>query len=399
VRGRFLTAVWRHDPAIHAPPRHRRACEYAAFVPVGLSADHFVLGSESLAVLSEAERMIAALNARAEPALQPLARLLLRTESIASSKVEGLQVTARGLARAEARRDAGGTVGSDSAEVLANVDAMQLAVEEAAMDGAFEAGHLLRVHAALMKGASERTTPGRIREVQNWIGGNDYTPCGADFVPPPPDHLTELLDDLIAFCRSDDLPPLLQAALAHAQFETIHPFVDGNGRTGRALIHILLRRRGLAPAYVPPVSVILARDREGYIAGLEAFREDRVEDWVERFCVASAEAAALATTYLDAVARLQEAWRRDVTARGPLRSHSAVWSIIDVLPAHPVVSVPVATAATGRSKPAVNGAVATLAVAGVLLPLSDSARNRSWEARGLLDLLSALEEGRPPGDV
>lgn len=107
------------------------------------------------------------------------------------------------------------------------------------------------------------------------------------------------------------------------QFETIHPFVDGNGRTGRALLHILLRRRGLAPAYVPPVSVILARDRGGYIAGLEAFREDRVEDWVERFCVASAEAAALATTYLDAVARLQEAWRRDVTARGPLRSHSA----------------------------------------------------------------------------
>lgn len=348
-----------------------------------------------MGVLSEAERAIAALNARADPALQPLARLLLRTESIASSKVEGLQVDARGLARAEARRDVGGRVGADSLEVLANVDAMQLAVEEAAGDEAFELSHLLGIHAALLGGAPAMATPGHVRQVQNWIGGNDYTPCGADFVPPPPDEVARLLDDLIAFCAVDGLPPLLQAALAHAQFETIHPFADGNGRTGRALVHILLRRRDLTPSYVPPLSVVLARDRAGYIAGLEAFRDDRIDEWVERFCAAAAESALLASAYLDGVRRLQEDWRAAVTVQGAPRSDSAVWAVIEVLPAHPVVSVPVATAATGRSKPTVNFAVAVLERAGVLVPLSDARRNRSWEARGLLDLLTALEEGRP----
>jgi Fic family protein len=348
-----------------------------------------------MGVLSEAERAIAALNARADPALQPLARLLLRTESIASSKVEGLQVDARGLARAEARRDLGVRVGADSLEVLANVDAMQLAVEQAAAEGHLEVRHLTSIHAALLEQAPARIGPGKVREVQNWIGGNDYNPCDADFVPPPPEEVERLLDDLMAFCAIEDLPPLLQAALAHAQFETIHPFADGNGRTGRALIHVLLRRRDLTPSYVPPISVVLARDRAAYIAGLEAFRADRLDTWVERFCAAAAESAFLASAYLDAVARLQEEWRDAVTARGPLRSDSAVWAVIDILPAHPVISVSVATVATGRSKPSVNDAVALLEGAGVLVPLSDARRNRSWEARGLLDLLTDLEEGRP----
>ena len=396
MRGVLVRRTWAYDPTRYAPPRHRRACDYDAFVPGPLAGDRFTLPAEQMGVLSEAERAIAALNARAHPALQPLARLLLRTESIASSKVEGLQVDARGLARAEARRDLGAGVGAEALEVLANVDAMQLAVEEAAADEELDLGHLLRVHAALLSGASSTAMAGRVRDVQNWIGGNDYTPCDAAFVPPPPEHLATLLEDLIAFCNDEDLPPLLQAALAHAQFETIHPFADGNGRTGRALVHVLLRRRGLAPAYVPPISVVLARERKRYIAGLTAFRAGELATWVERFSAAAAEAALLASTYLDAVARLQDDWRAAVAARGAPRSQSAVWSVIEILPAHPVVSVPVATAASGRSKPAVNQAIAQLADAGVLAPLTDARRNRSWEARGLLELLSALEEGRHP---
>ncbi len=396
MRGRLVRRTWQHDPALYAPPRHRRACSYDAFVPELLSGDPLTLPAEPVGVLSEAERAIAALNSHAHPALQPLARLLLRTESIASSKVEGLQVDARGLARAEAKRDAGSKVGPDALEVLANVDAMQLAVEDATADEQLELRHVLSVHAALMSWAPEAVAAGRVRDVQNWIGGNDYTPCGAAFVPPPPDEVPKLLDDLIDFCNGEDLPPLLQAALAHAQFETIHPFVDGNGRTGRALVHVLLRRRGLAPAYVPPVSVILARDRQGYIDGLSVFRAGDLAGWVERFCAAAAEAALLASAYLDAVARLQDDWRAAAAARGMPRSQSAVWSVIDILPGYPVISVPVATVASGRSKPSVNQAMADLEKAGVLIPLSDARRNRAWEARGLLDLLSALEEGRRP---
>jgi Fic family protein len=112
---------------------------------------------------------------------------------------------------------------------------------------------------------------GRIRTVQNWIGGNDYNPCGADFVPPP-EHVGDLLDDLCAAVNDDVLPSLIQAALVHAQFETIHPFEDGNGRAGRALIHVVLKRRGVATHYVPPISALFANSRQRYIDGLTAFR-------------------------------------------------------------------------------------------------------------------------------
>ncbi|MFV1971604.1 MAG: Fic family protein [Acidimicrobiia bacterium] len=106
---------------------------------------------------------------------------------------------------------------------------------------------------------SRRPELGRVvRERQNWIGGSSYNPCSAVFVPPPPDHVDGLVQDLIEYVNGDEHSPLVQAAIAHAQFETIHPFADGNGRTGRALIHVILRRRGLSPTFVPPISLVLA---------------------------------------------------------------------------------------------------------------------------------------------
>src|SRR5207244_6049511 len=131
------------------------------------------------------------------------------------------------------------------------------------------------------------------RDQQNWSGGSSHNPCSAAFVPPPSDRVRALMEDLCRFCDEDSLPAVAQAALVHAQFETIHPFADGNGRTGRALIHVILRRRDLAPSYVPPISVILGAKRDRYIAGLTAFRGDRVANWVEQFSGAARNAAKL----------------------------------------------------------------------------------------------------------
>ncbi len=135
---------------------------------------------------------------------------------------------------------------------------------------------------------------GQIRTQQNWIGGNNYNPCGADFVPPPPEEVTPSSRDLCTFCNDETLPPLVQAALAHAQFETIHPHKDGNGRAGRALVQIILKRRNVAPHFVPPISVVLAQNKEQYIDGLVAYREGNFERWLEVFSVATARAAQLA---------------------------------------------------------------------------------------------------------
>jgi Fic family protein len=178
-----------------------------------------------------------------------------------------------------------------------------------------------------------------------------------------------LLHDLCRFCGEDDLPPLVQAAIAHAQFETVHPFDDGNGRTGRALIQVLFRRRGLAPTFVPPISVVLAAQRVRYVDGLTGFRRDDLSGWLEIFASSAARSADLARRYLNDVIELQAGWREMLRASVDLRSDAAAWPIIDILPGQPVVTVAVAGAAlqasgTPRSRGAVQVAIGHLETAG-----------------------------------
>jgi Fic family protein len=391
-----VSRVWTYDPTIDAPAKYRRACGYDAFVPVKLAELQLHLEASVAGVVSEADAAIRELNTSAHPALAPLARLLLRTESMASSKIEGVQAGVRELARAEAKVEAGAKVGATALEVLANVDAMQLAMDEATAVHPFGLAQVTAIHRRLMaRTINAPRVAGQVRTSQNWIGGNDYNPCGAGFVPPPPEQVGALLDDLCAAINDEQLPPLVQAALVHAQFETIHPFADGNGRAGRALVHVVLKRRRVAPAYVPPISVVLAAERDRYIDGLTRFRGDRVSEWIEQFAAAALRAARLAAAYLDEVRRLGDEWRGRLRARPTTpRSDAAAWSLIDALPAYPVITAPVAAAATGRSKPQVYEAIEQLQAAGVLVPLSASKRNRSWEADGLLDLLERLEAGQ-----
>ena len=393
MRGRTIRRTWKHDPTLYAPPRYRRACSYEPFIPDPLAADAFDLPGEVAGRVAEAERMVIEINRTAGPELKSLGRLLLRTESIASSKVEGMQADARQLARAEVRRMAGRSVGSQAAEILNNIVAMQFAVEQSARSETLAVADLCDIHRALLGRQVGGQRAGRLREAQNWIGGNDYNPCGADYVPPPAEELGPLIDDLCRFANEETLPPLLQAALAHAQFETIHAFDDGNGRTGRALVQVVLRRRGLAPAFVPPVSVVLSQRRERYIEGLVAFREGRVAEWVSLFAAATAQAALLARRYGELVADLQAHWRGRLRETVNPRADASSWAIIDALPAHLVVTVAAAVESTGRTTPAVNNGMAQLERAGVLIPLTTSKRHRAWEPEGLLDLVVALEAG------
>lgn len=394
MRGTHISRKWAWNPELYAPPKYRKACAYEAFLPDPISTFDERLPAGLLGIVSDAESAIHSLNDRARPALKPLARLLLRTESIASSKVEGLQLNARDLARAEANAETGKKPGPVAAEILSNIDAMELAIEDSTTAQPLVLDQLIDVHRVLLANAPNSQIAGQIRDTQNWIGGNDYSPCGANFVPPPPERVQHLLDDLVAFTNSDHLPPVVQAALAHAQFETIHPFLDGNGRTGRALIQIILRSRGTTASYVPPISVVLAQDKSGYITGLTEFREGDVANWIEHFAVATIRAASLASTYLTEVDALTIRWRQQLADHAAVRSDAAAWTIIEELPGYPIITLPVATAATGRSKSSTAVGIELLVSAGVLLPLSDSKRNRSWEANGLFDLLATLEQAQ-----
>jgi Fic family protein len=216
-------------------------------------------------------------------------------------------------------------------------------------------------------------------------------------VPPPPDRVPELLEDLVAFANRDDLPAIVQAAVAHAQFETIHPFGDGNGRAGRCLIHVILRRRGAAPALVPPISVVLATNAKRYIAGLTDFREGRLDDWIGAFADAvTAAAAATHTLSADVGELLEELVRR----AGSPRADSVARKIVRGLPNHPIVSAESAAERYGVTPTAARAALNRLEATGVLVPVRvGRRRDREWTSDDLFHLLDAFEHALAEADT
>src|SRR5687768_2783975 len=272
---RILKRRWPAAPSAGLSRRDRQGCDYEAYVPDPLGDRTFRLDGDVAAEVAQAEAAIAQLNRSAAALVdtETLARLLLRAESVASSYIEGLAIGGRRLLRAEAAQALGIAVADFKAEeVLGNIHAMTFAVESLSSAPWITVDSILEVHSRLLAPTRLAGHAGHIRTLQNWIGGSNYTPCRAAFVPPPPEYVPELLADLADFCNRSDLPAVAHAAIAHAQFETIHPFVDGNGRTGRAMIHVLLRRRRLAHRVVPPISLVLARDATSYIDALTATR-------------------------------------------------------------------------------------------------------------------------------
>ena len=394
MSGELRDLMWPANTSGTIPKRFAATCRYRAFIPNRLEEIELALDGEAVGAVSEAEHAIRDLNSTNHVALGPLARLLLRTESIASSKIEGMQVDVTRLARAEARTTIAQKVGPEAERLLANVQAMQLAVEAAATASPVTVHEIEAIHHRLMTGDPNYHTAGVVRRVQNWIGGNDYNPCGAAFVPPPPEHVSPLLADLCGYLNLETESPLVQAAISHAQFETIHPFTDGNGRTGRALIHVILRHRGIAKTFVPPISLVFASGKDRYIEGLTQFRGSEVTAWISYFAAATTRAARLAQRYVADVEKLQATWREQLRAHRALRADSAAWLIIDLLPAHPIVTAAAIIAATNRDKSGVSRALDELCAAGVLRPPAESKRNQLFEAPALLELIEQIEDGR-----
>lgn len=191
------------------------------------------------------------------------------------------------------------------------------------------------IHHRLFEDTRDTAIGGVIRDRQNWIGGRD-NPWGARFIPVPEDQVDRLLKDLCRFAARDDLSAVAQAAIVHAQFETIHPFSDGNGRVGRALIHLILRSRGLAPYYVPPISLVLAANYAQYERGLTAFREQKIEEWCGLFARSVAIACRAARELATRIEELKVRWREQA---GAPRADSAAAKLIDLLPVQPVLDL------------------------------------------------------------
>jgi Fic family protein len=383
---RLVEQRWQGNPGAPGGRRARASFAYHAFIPDTIAGLDPAVAFQTTAAVADAERAIRDLNERADVGgLEAIGPLLLRSEAVASSKIEGYQVSTLNLARALV--DPRAARGS-ARTVAANVSAMEEAIARADDPSPIRVADIQAIHATLMKQEHD-AMPGRVREVQNWLGGRLDSPLGAEFVPPPPDEVEPLLEDLVAFLVRDDLPPVAQAAMAHAQFETIHPFIDGNGRVGRCLVHVALRRTGVAARFVPPVSIVLAARPTSYVAGLIDFREGRIAEWIESFANACRDAAVNAAALADQVVGLQREW---IERAGRPRAGSAASKVIALLPAQPIVSAPTIHAAIGTSQQQALVGLKALADAGILRQISAGSYDRQFAAIELLDLVTAYEE-------
>ncbi len=392
---------WRSEIASGLPRRDRSSCDYEAYIPDPLVGRVIRLDGDVAADAADAEIAIARFDeaATALADTEALGRLLLRAESVASSRIEGLEVGGRRLLRAEAAEALGDEANDVTAvEVLGNIKAMAWALSTVGPGDDITLDTLFEAHRRLLAGGPLEEVAGRVRTTQNWIGGSSYNPCSAVFVPPPPEEVDSLLKDLSTFCNTDSLPPITQAAMAHCQFETIHPFVDGNGRIGRTLIHLVLRRRGLAVRVVPPISLLLATWSRDYVAGLTVTRYigrsdsktsmDGMNRWVGLFAAACRRAVGDAENFESQVSALQAEWRSRL---GRLRSGSAAERLINALPGAPILTVKGAASLIGRSFQATNLAITQLEKVGILDQVNVGHRNRAFEAPQLIQQFTDLE--------
>lgn len=342
-------------------------------------------------------------NDRGPHRLEVLARLLLRAEAVGSSQVEGLVVSPRRLALAQF--DSALDPTGRALDVVGNIRALEDALRTAEQPGPLTVPDLCEIHRRLLHGTRDEALGGVVRTEQNWIGG--HSPADAAFVPPPPEEVPNLLHDLCRYASSDDHSPLTQASLTHAQFETIHPFADGNGRTGRALLQLVLRRRALCSRFVPPISLVLATRSKEYIHTLTGTRVegqsvDGVAHWLEFAADAARTACRQAADYESRIDALTRGWvERTRQAHGPVRADAAVWPLLHQLPAAPLVTVKSAAALTRRSERAIDIAFAQLVTAGVLKQVSGKVRYRLYEAVGVFDLVTDTERrlASPAGDT
>lgn len=350
----------------------------AAIVPeiarlgLALSAEAHLAAEDALQELARFDA-----ESGSDSGFGPLAAVLLRTESASSSQIEHLTAGARQIAIA----DLGEPAAHNAELIAANTKAMEAAIR---LSGALSIEAIISMQRALLGPAG--TSGWRTEQV--WIGGYATGPHHAHFVPPHPERVPAAMADLEKFMNRDDLPVLQQAAISHAHFETIHPFPDGNGRTGRALLQAQLRGKGIIRSVTVPVSAGLLTDTDRYFAALDSYRLGKPGDIVIVLSDAVFAAVANARILRDNLRKVTAGWKTSLTAR----SDSVAWRILEQLPAQPVVNSDWVTDTFEVSGVAAQRALRQLEETGILREFTGRKRSRLFVADEIIDELDAFAE-------
>lgn len=353
---------------------------YVASVPATISRLTPTVSADSSRLATMATVALTRFDSELGHSVETFAPLLLRSEAASSSQIENLTASARSILSAEA----GARGGRNAAQVVANTRAMTAALTLA---DDITPGRILEMHAVLMEG-QPRHTPGRWREEPVWIGTSSESPVGAVFVAPRADRIRALIGDLSEFARRRDMDPLTHVALAHAQFETIHPFTDGNGRTGRALAQSMLRYLEVTTSVAVPVSAGLLADIDGYHHALTEYRNGDVEPIVRSFANAALRAVENARELVDEIESLKDGWRRRLTAR----RDSNAWRLLDILARRPVLTAAAAAQELGVSTPNVYPPLRALNEAGIVQSKDEHGLGPLWRSDEVLASLDRFAE-------
>ena len=368
---------WIRSDIAHASRRAKLAArgDYRASVPAFISDTMPLLPSDVHAHASDASQALTRFDTEVGQIAAPFIGILLRSESASSSEIENLTSSAKQVALAEV-----GAADSQNAKlVVANVRAMSSALELAEN---LDEPAILKMQEALL-GESRPEITGTYRNQQVWIGGGSISPHQATFVPPHHERVPALMQDLVSFMRRADIPVLIHAAIAHAQFETIHPFPDGNGRTGRALIHSMLRNGEVTTNVAVPVSAGLLSDTRKYFDALTAYREGDVAQIVTVVADAAFLAVSNGNQLVEDLGRTRDDWDERLSTR----RDSGASRLKELLLTQPVVSVKIVQELLSISQPAAQQAIDRFVEAGVLVKTSSARRNRFWAATQVLTAL------------
>jgi Fic family protein len=375
----YETLPW--EPSASLPISRTVARRYrgpypAAVVP-RISELEVGLPPELSALVDEAANEVARFDAELGREIAPFSSVLLRSESTASSQIENLTASARAIAEAELQ-----PFGSNKASlIVANTRAMTAALDLAHR---IDADSILQMHEALLS-PSRPDIAGKWRDDAVWIGGTRYGPHEADLVPPRSERVPDAIDDLVAFIDRDDVSVLAHAAVAHAQFETIHPFPDGNGRTGRALLQAQLRNKRLTRNVTVPVSAGLLTNTDTYFDALDQYRRGDPLPIIDQITRAAFIAIENGRQLVDELHAIRGEWDEVIK----VRRGTIAWRIADLLLRHPVVNTAFVARELGIAAPNVYRALGPLVDAGVLVESTGKRRHQVWRAP---EVLRALDQ-------
>ena len=371
---------------------------FEAYIPGTVSDFDLALRARTAARVAEAELALAS-EAR-EARSSPPRGMMFWSESLGSSHIEGVRPRATRVLHSLVAAEAGKPLQArgPAAAVVHNIHSHETAADIMAL-GPLTVKALLKVHDVLMS-RIEPSVAGAVRTYQNWIGGRDDSPEGADYIPPPAEYCEPLLEDLIAYMRaSEPHSALTAAALTHVQFELIHPFGDGNGRTGRMLMHSMLRRLCESDQdQLPPVSLALSRDPDQYFRALSAAtrhgpgpsdhdRSEALDGILNVVATAAIRASAASRQYRAAARRLCGLWSDRMGGR---RGNSVVHDTISLLPSYPSMTPAILSGRTGYAVDNCRTALRALENAGILKARTIAPAVRTHDADRVLGLYEVM---------